>query len=87
MDEKEPVVVYTTADANEAEVLRLALEAEGIECFVTGENQGGFSGVIPEITLLVHADQADEARAILESHPHVLEDDEESVESDPSDED
>lgn len=82
MDEKEPVVVYTTNDANEAEVMRLALEAEGIESFVAGENQGGFSGLIPEITILVHADQADQARAILETPPEADDDIDDADESD-----
>lgn len=80
MDDKEPVVVYTTSDPSEAEVLRIALENEGIECFVTGENQGGFTGVLSEITLVVPPDKADDARRILESTPRTTDDTDSSEE-------
>lgn len=66
MDPKEPVVVYTTNNAGEAEVIRVGLEAHGIQSFVTGENQGGFVGVTQEITVVVPAEHAEEARRIVE---------------------
>jgi|GEM_PF-3093303 hypothetical protein len=46
------LTVYTTDNANEAEVLRAALHGEGIKCEVGGESQAGLAGTI-EIQLLV----------------------------------
>lgn len=66
MDAKEPVVVYTTNSAGEAEVIRVGLESQGIQCFVTGENQGGLAGITNEITVVVPADQAEEAKRFVE---------------------
>jgi hypothetical protein len=67
MDPNDPVVVYRTSNPAEAEFLKMALEGEGIKCLVTGETQGGFAGVIPEVTLTVRSSQADRAREIIEA--------------------
>ena len=63
------LTVYTTGNATEAEVLRAALEGEGIKCEVGGENQAGLAGVSSmEIQLLVRAVDFDRAKAFLEQH-------------------
>jgi hypothetical protein len=65
------LTVYTTGNATEAEVLRAALEAEGIQCQVGGESQAGLAGVeTMSIQLLVRADDFDRAKAFLEQHHH-----------------
>lgn len=69
MDENEPVVVQTTNNLAEAEVLKNALEAEGIKCQLAGENQGGFSGVF-DVRILVRAWDEERARQVLASHAH-----------------
>ena len=65
------LTVYTTNNANEAEVLRAALHGEGIKCEVSGEGQAGLAGIgSMEIQLLVRAEDFDRARAFLERHHH-----------------
>jgi hypothetical protein len=65
------LTVYTTGNATEAEVLRSALEAEGIKCQVGGESQAGLAGIeTMGIQLLVRAVDFDRARAFLEQHHH-----------------
>lgn len=60
MTADELVPVYRTTDVGRAEVIRAALESEGITCAIENEHQAAFSGVL-ECRLHVHA--ADEARA------------------------
>ena len=61
--------VFSTSDANEAEVLRIALEDEGVPCEIEGKSQGGFTGVgVMEVKLFVRAADFDQARAYLEKH-------------------
>lgn len=67
MDPLEPVPIYTTYEAAQAEIIKNALQAEGINCQIEGENQGGFAGALL-IRLLVPAKDAVQARAILEAH-------------------
>ena len=62
------VRVYTTSNPNEAEIIKNALEAAGIECFTEGEQQGGFSGVF-DINLVVPQDQDEAARKVLSEVP------------------
>jgi hypothetical protein len=69
MTNDEAVVIFTTSDPYVAEVVKGALEAEGIACAIGGERQGGFVGVLPEISLMVSAAQAEQARAIIAKHP------------------
>ena len=60
-DPNEVVVVYTTNDVYEAEVIRNALYDAGIACELDGESQGGFAELV-ETKLLVRAWDADRAR-------------------------
>lgn len=65
------VEVYSTSDANEAEILRNALHGEGIKCEIDGKSQAGFVGIgAVEIKLLVLAEDFDRARSYLERHEH-----------------
>jgi len=68
MDRTEPVDVYVTSSPAEAEIIKVMLQGEGIETEVTGEAQGGLQGVLPEVTVMVHADQADRARDLIRAH-------------------
>jgi Putative prokaryotic signal transducing protein len=67
MDVNEPVVVHTTTNTNEAELLKSVLDGEGIPCQIDGENQGSFSGVL-DVRLLVRARDEERARQILAAH-------------------
>ena len=69
MDVNEPVVVYTTNNLVEAEILKNVLEGEGIKCELDGENQGSFAGVLG-VRLLVRAWDEERARQALASHAH-----------------
>lgn len=69
MDANELLTVYTTGDANDAEILRGALHAEGIKCEIEGEGQAGLTGLsIMEINVLVRAEDFDRAKAYVEKH-------------------
>jgi hypothetical protein len=65
MDHEEPVRVYTTYDLSEADVLRIALEEEGIVAQLENEHQAGLAHVLP-IGILVRESDADRAREILQ---------------------
>jgi hypothetical protein len=65
MDSEEPVSVYTVTDPTQAELIRNALQEEGIVCEISGETQGGFTGVF-SIDVMVRAIDADRARHIIE---------------------
>jgi len=67
MDADDLQVVYTLYDENHAEVIRGALESEGIRCRIDGEHQAGMTNVF-EVKLLVRAGDYDRARKIIESH-------------------
>jgi hypothetical protein len=69
MDIKDPVRVYSAGDAFEAEIVKNALEAEGIRCFLEGENQAALPGN-PALGVHVWAEagKADQARQIIEAH-------------------
>jgi hypothetical protein len=69
MDANEPVAIYTTNNANEAEVLKTLLEGEGIRTLLDGENQGSFSGVLP-VQILVPAGDEQRARQVLADHEY-----------------
>jgi Putative prokaryotic signal transducing protein len=69
VDVNEPVVVYTTNNLAEAEILKNMLEGEGIKCELDGENQGSFAGVI-DVRILVRAWDEERARQALASHGH-----------------
>ena len=69
MEAAEPVEVYSTNDPNEAEIIRVALDGEGILSQVTGENQAGLAGIgtLP-ITIMVRASDYERARAFIDEH-------------------
>lgn len=67
MDSDDLVTIFSLTDATKAEVIRVALQAEGIRCEVGGEGQAGFTGLW-EIDILVRAEDADRATKIIESH-------------------
>jgi hypothetical protein len=64
-DANEVVVVYTTNDLYEAEIIRNELHAAGIACELDGESQGGFTELV-ETKVLVRDWDADRARQIIE---------------------
>jgi hypothetical protein len=69
VDADEPIEVYSTNNANEAELIRSALAAEGIPAQVTGENQAGLAGITTwPISIMVRAGDYDRARAFVEDH-------------------
>ena len=63
----EIVTVYTVRDEMQGEIIKNALEAEGIKCNLGGEHQAALTGTF-DVDVLVRA--ADEARAreIIDSH-------------------
>jgi hypothetical protein len=70
MEPQDPIEVYSVTDPTLAELIRNALREEGIVCEISGEGQGGFSGVF-EMQILTRAADADRARRIctaLEQH-------------------
>ena len=70
MDAEEPVEVYSVTDPTLAELIRNALEEDGIVCEISGETQAGLSGVL-DIQIMTRAIDADRARKIcmaLEQH-------------------
>jgi hypothetical protein len=69
VDVNEPVVVHTTNNLAEAEILKNMLEGEGIKCELDGENQGSFAGVL-DVKILVRAWDEERARQALASHAH-----------------
>lgn len=78
MDEHEPVAIYTTTNANEAEFLKSLLDGQGIKSELDGENQGSWSGVLP-VRILVTAHDEQRARQVLADHEfHIGEEEEES---------
>ena len=64
-DPNETIVVFTTNDIYEAEIIRNQLHAAGIACELDGESQGGFTELV-EIKLLARAWDADRARRFIE---------------------
>ena len=62
------MVVYTTDDANYAELLHNAVNAQGIKCAIDGELQAGLAGIgTMEIKLLVRAEDYDRTRQFVKS--------------------
>jgi hypothetical protein len=58
--------IMTVSNPIEAEVIRAALQAEGIACRIGDENQAGFAGIGGiAIEIMTHASDADRARKIL----------------------
>jgi|GEM_PF-1599170 len=68
------VPVYQTSDLGRAEVVRLALENEGIRCALENELQAGFSGVL-QCRLFVFESDAAVARNLIQQHEPVSSED------------
>jgi hypothetical protein len=67
MDPQELVAVATYPETAHAEVVRNALEAEGIRAVVEGSHQGAFTGAVA-VRVLVQAADAERATAFIEEH-------------------
>jgi Putative prokaryotic signal transducing protein len=69
MEMQDLVPVYSAADPITAEIIKNMLDAEGIRCFIDGENQAQLTGLTTmEIKILVEPERADEARKLIEEH-------------------
>ena len=64
---EELVVVYTTTDSSDAEIVRAALGNEGMPAFIEGEGQAALTGVFP-IHVLVPAADAQRACDYIAHH-------------------
>ena len=67
MSDDELVTVLRVKDNNEAEVIKIALENEGIRCELGGEHQAGMTGVF-DVEIMVKESDEDRARELIESH-------------------
>jgi Putative prokaryotic signal transducing protein len=65
------VTVYMASNDIEAEIIKNALQGEGIKCFVEGRLQAAESGLagIP-VRIECAAQDADRARKFIENHRH-----------------
>ncbi len=69
MDISDPVAVFTVTDPTEAEIVKNALESEGIRCFLDGDLQAAMPGLSAfEIQIMVDAGHADAARKLIAEH-------------------
>jgi hypothetical protein len=69
MDYNDLVTVYTVGNPVEAEVVKNALQAEGIRCFLEGIDQAGIIGLMAlEIKVQVPAGDRDRACRFIEKH-------------------
>jgi hypothetical protein len=68
MDPLELVEVYSSFSPAEADIIANMLQDEGIDAKASGEAQGSFTGVTPEVTVMVHAGDADRARQLILDH-------------------
>lgn len=73
-DERELAHFTTVKTSGEADVARLALAAEGIECQVVGASQAGLTGVLP-IKIYVRPADLQRAKAIADRAADVDEKD------------
>lgn len=67
MDPQELVPIATYRETTQAEIVRNALEAEGIRCEVEGPHQGALPGAL-SVRLFVQVADADKARRFIEEH-------------------
>ena len=63
----DPITVYTLNDYYQAEIIKNALQSEGIHCDLDGENQAGLAEVLT-IGVMVRQRDADHARKIIRKH-------------------
>jgi hypothetical protein len=71
MNDPELITVFSTNNFAEAEILKNALEDEGIKCVLEGENQGSFAGIL-EIRGMVLVSDEDRAKEVLTTHSNQL---------------
>jgi hypothetical protein len=67
MDADDLVTVYTLNDPGTAEIIKQALQAEGIRCELGGQHQAALTGLF-EIDVLVREADYDRALKFIESH-------------------
>jgi hypothetical protein len=69
MDNEDLVTVYTVSNSVEGEIIKNALQAQGIRCFLSGENQAAEAGLIGlAIQVQVPLASADKARKLIAAH-------------------
>ncbi|MCC6421232.1 MAG: DUF2007 domain-containing protein [Gemmataceae bacterium] len=69
MDYNDLVTVYTIGDPVKAEIIKNALKAEGIRCFLEQEDQAALSGLMGvSVKLQVPAHDADRAAKFIREH-------------------
>lgn len=68
-DANEAIEVYSVTSPETAELIRATLEADGIHCWISGENQAGLAGVLP-IVLSVRNRDVDRAFRVIETFDH-----------------
>ena len=84
MNQEDPLNLTTLiklTDGNLAEILKLALADEEIECAIEGEHQAGLTGVF-QIRVLVPQKDLAHAEQILQEHVARMEGDDEQGKSD-----
>ncbi len=79
-DQPELVTLTELTDCNLAEIIKIALADEGIQCVIEGEHQAGMTGALP-IRLLVGDGDLERAEEILYRHTDSDEDKQEPTES------
>ena len=81
MEMHEPVTVFETASAFHAEVIKNALDAEGIPCLLAGIEQASTAAVPgTSVQIQVPAADAKRARTLIAAHEPPVEMPEQSVE-------
>lgn len=65
MADDELATVYTTTHPADAEMLRMALEEEGLPAFIEGGKQAGLAGVL-DVHVCVAQQNAEQARRLIE---------------------
>lgn len=80
IDNEEMVTVYTVKNPVEAEIIKNALQAEGIRCFLEGINQAVEVGLVPQVRLQVAEHDAARARKLIQDHEDMHDETELDVE-------
>jgi len=70
MSEDTLVPIYQTTDVGRAEIIKGALEGQGIRCSLENEHQAALSGVL-QCRLLVRQEDETLARDFIEAHEPV----------------
>lgn len=78
MTDEKFVLVKTVSNPALAEIVKNALEDEGIPCFLQNEHQGGFVGVLG-IQILVPSEHLAHAAAVIAEKEQPSEEEEDEV--------